>query len=331
MLQTIDVGIDVALASLTVVVLDAAGQPGPPWEVPNTAAGCRRLRRRLERLELPVRVCLEPTSTYHLRVARELHASARVTVCLVNPRAVRDFARGAMGRGKTDAADALVLARYGRALEPRPWQPPGSVERELRTISRRLDDLTRRRTALKNQLHSLTAADPPGVVVADLRSELRSLAGRLRKLRAAARAVIRTQPRLERRYQLLLSMTGIGAVSAIRLLAELGGLPDELSKKQWVAAAGLDPLACESGKSLNRPRRISKQGNARLRTALNVPALVAAQHCPTVRAYYQRLQARGLAKLAALCAVMRKLLQAIWGMFHTDQPFNPALFCQTTR
>ena len=331
MLETIDVGIDVALASLTVVVLDAAGQPGPPFEVPNTAAGCRRLLRRLERLELPVRACLEPTSTYHLRLAFTLCASARVTVCLVNPRAVRDFARGAMGRGKTDAADALVLARYGRALEPWAWQPPGPVERELRAISRRLDDLTGRRTALKNRLHSLAAADPPAVVVADLQSELRSLATRLRRLRAAARAVIRAQPGFERRYQLLLSVTGIGAVSAIRLLAELGGLPAELGKKQWVAAAGLDPVPRESGKSLNGPRRISKQGNARLRTALNVPALVAARYCPPVRGYYQRLQARGLAKLAALCAVMRKLLQAIWGMFHTDQPFNPELVCQSPR
>ncbi len=105
-------------------------------------------------------------------------------------------------------------------------------------------------------------------------------------------------------------------------------LPEGLTKRQWVAAAGLDPQPRESGKSIHPPRRISKRGNAHLRAALNIPALVATQHCPAVKAYYLKLQQRGTAKMAAICAVMRKLLQAIWGMFHYDQPFNPSLFCQ---
>ena len=72
---------------------------------------------------------------------------------------------------------------------------------------------------------------------------------------------------------------------------------------------------------------ISKAGNRYLRAALYMPALVAVQHDPSLRAFYQRLLDHGKAKLQALVAVMRKLLHAAWGMFRNDQPYDGAKLC----
>jgi transposase len=68
--------------------------------------------------------------------------------------------------------------------------------------------------------------------------------------------------------------------------------------------------------------RISKAGNAHLRRALYMPALVAIRHQPHLRAFYRHLRAQGKLKMVALVAVMRKLLHAIYGMFKHQKPFD---------
>jgi transposase len=108
----------------------------------------------------------------------------------------------------------------------------------------------------------------------------------------------------------------------MRLLAELLVLPDDLAAPQWVAHAGLDPRPYESGTSVHRPRRISKVGNRHLRAALYMPALVAIQHEPNVKAFYNKLVTAGKKPMQAVVAVMRKLLHAIWGMLKHDQDFD---------
>ena len=89
-----------------------------------------------------------------------------------------------------------------------------------------------------------------------------------------------------------------------------------------MAHAGLDPRPYESGTSVHRPRRISKVGNRHLRAALYMPALVAIQHEPNVKAFYDKLVAAGKKPMQAVVAVMRKLLHAIWGMLKHDQNFD---------
>ncbi|HEX8312309.1 MAG TPA: transposase, partial [Chthoniobacteraceae bacterium] len=74
------------------------------------------------------------------------------------------------------------------------------------------------------------------------------------------------------------------------------------------------------------PRHISRTGNRHLRLALFMPALVAIQRSPQIRAAYEALLARGKKKKVAIVAIMRRLLHAIWGMLHHHQDFNPQLF-----
>ena len=101
-------------------------------------------------------------------------------------------------------------------------------------------------------------------------------------------ALIVSVPELEKKLHHLLWVQGIALASALRLLAEVLVLSDELAPEQWVAQAGLDPRPRESGTSVHRPRFISKAGNKDLRAALYMPALVAIQHQPNVKAFYDK-------------------------------------------
>ena len=71
---------------------------------------------------------------------------------------------------------------------------------------------------------------------------------------------------LRRAYQRLCSVTGIAQTSALRILAEVVLLPEDMKPAQWVAHAGLDPKPKQSG-TANPSRRISKTGNKYLRHA----------------------------------------------------------------
>jgi len=119
-----------------------------------------------------------------------------------------------------------------------------------------------------------------------------------------------------------MSVRGVAEKSAILLLGELATLPSGMSVREWVAHAGLDPCARESGTSTRAPERISKVGNARIWQALYMPAHVAIRYEPHVRAFYEKLLARGKPKMIAIVAVMRKLLHAIYGMLKHDQDFD---------
>jgi len=104
-------------------------------------------------------------------------------------------------------------------------------------------------------------------------------------------------------------------------------LPTDMRAKQWVALAGLDPRQSISGTSVHKKPRLSKAGNRYLRLALFMPALSAARHDRHVNGYYRHLiEDRGLKKIQAVCAVMRKLLHAIHGMLKSRQPFDGSRF-----
>ena len=102
-----------------------------------------------------------------------------------------------------------------------------------------------------------------------------------------------------------------------------------MGPKQWVAHAGLDPRAHESGSSVRGRVRISKVGSVHLRRALYMPAVVAARTDPHVRAFYEELRGRGKQATVAHVAVMRKLLHSIHGMLRHGADFDGERFRAT--
>lgn len=321
------VGIDVSARELVVAVQD--GDQTRMAVVANQESGHRQLEKQLRALPGEVTICLEASGNYSLDVALMLaRAGERLRVSMINPRSVRRFAESLGERSKTDPVDARVLAEYGRRMPLQRWQPPSREALQLRSISRTIAMLVRMCTQHQNRQHALSASTAlPGLLVRELEAQTAYLAKRIERLRRQARRLIESHHELARRWRLLQTIPGIGEVSGLAVLAELAVLPPTLDERQWVAHTGLDPKHHRSGTSVEQAARISKAGNRNLRCALYMPALVAAQHDPWLRGFYQRLVGRGKPKLQALVAVMRKLLHAAWGMFHHDQPYDGARLC----
>jgi transposase len=324
--QPAHAGVDVSQDVLDAAVRAPSGADRT-GQFANTAAGHRQLIRWLTKGGQPVRVVLEATGVYSHDLAVALHAAARTTVMVVNPRAARKFAEACQLRSRTDATMAVTLREYAARMAFVAWAPPAAAVSALRAIARRLATLTQERAREQNRAHAAAAsAATPAVVVNDLAVHVRYLERRRAVLERQALALIARDPALARAYRHLLSVCGIAATSAIQLLGELLVLPADMTVRQWVAHSGLDVRHVSSGTSVHHVPRISKRGNAHLRRIVYMPALVAVQHDPHVRAFYEQLLARGKEPLQAIVAVMRKLLHAIYGMLKTDTDFDGAKF-----
>jgi transposase len=319
-------GIDVSAVEL-VVALRRAGRDLAPQRFPNTALGHRRLRSWLGAHGAGTRVTLEATGVYSLDLALFLAAGEGIELAVVNPKLIRRFAQSLDERSKDDPLDARVLLEYAVRMPFRRWQPPTPQQLALREITRHMLVLTESRTATRNRLHAARSTrTTPLCVRHELERSLRQIASALLRLQRQARRLVAQDAALESQFQLLLTVPGIAALSALQLLAEIG-LLGQRKVRQWAKHAGLDVCHYDSGSSVRRQPHISKCGNRFLRRALFMPALVASRFDPALRACYRRLLARGKSKRQALTAVMRKLLHAIFGMFHHQQPYCGHLLC----
>lgn len=317
-------GVDVGADEL-VLLIRKNGKPFDPQKYTNTRADRTRLVNKL--IKLPgIKVCLEATGIYHFDLAIALH-DAGVPVMVVNPKASHNFAKVLMKNSKTDAVDANTLAEYVERMDFVPWTRPSNQTLALRGFARRIDALTVQKVAAKNHLHALSASqETPKALLRDAKLAITQLEKRIDALAAEVMMLIDAYPELKRIFELLTGIKGIGQTSAIALMGELLLLPPNLSHREWVKFAGLDPKAFESGKSVHKKMRLSKAGNRHIRSALYMPALSAKKHDPHVSAYFQHLIDNGKKPLQAVCAVMRKLLHAIHGMLKHDQPFDNTRF-----
>jgi transposase len=322
--STVFCGIDVSAGSLAVAVIDVHDSV-TEREFANSASGHRALIDWLGKSKATVRVSLEATGIYSLDLALALDAAAWVELAVLNPKLVNRFAQ-TLSRSKTDQADARVLAEYSRRMPLTVWQRPGTDQLRLRTIGRHIAALVVEQAGLKNRLHTAeSTATTPRAVLLDLRQAQAALLRRVTKMRREAMKLVQAEDQLRQRFALLVSVPGVGEISALQILSELVLLAPGMTVRQWIASSGLDPVHRQSGTSLHRPSRISRAGNRHLRRALYMPALAAVRSDPHIRAFYQALRERHKTGLQALMAVERKLLHAIYGIFKSGQPFDGKL------
>jgi transposase len=320
------VGVDVS-AKMLAVVVEQDDQRGPVLNFANDRGGHKKLVALVTKRGRQARVVLEATGNYSLDLAFALHRAKRIEVMVANPRALSQFAGAFLRRSKTDALDAEVIVEFAKRMPFKPWTAPEPACLDLRAISRRIESLTKTATQEKNRLHAADSFDEMSPIVRnDIEVNIRHLEKRIERLREQALALIAEHPELARDFRHITSIKGIADAAGIQILAEIAVLPKDMSVREWVAHAGLDPRQFQSGTSVNKPARISRRGNRHIRRGLFMPAIVAVQYEPHVKAFYEKLLARGKTKMQANVAVMRKLLHAIYGMTKHDQDFEGEKF-----
>jgi transposase len=289
------VGIDVCKEWLDVYVHPL----GRRLRVGNDRVGLRRLKGVLAGLAVEL-VVLEATGKYHRQGQRTLHA-AGLAVAVINPLRARLFAEAMGELAKTDAIDARLLALLGEALKPAAMAPPSEALEALKELVGARTSASDEHTALANRAG--TIADR--FLKAELRRRLAHLERHIGRLEAEIERRVAADPDLSRRRAVLTSIPGIGAITALALLAGLDEL-GQCSGKQAAMLVGLAPLACDSGGHVGR--RAIRGGRADVRKAIYMAALSASRYNPDLASFANRLRRAGKPPKLVLVAVMRKLI-----------------------
>ena len=272
-----------------------------------------------------IHIVMEATGPYHELFAQAMYeAGCRVSV--VNPARVKHFARGEGIRTKNDKIDAYVLALYGlRHPEQRRWQPEVAEYRQLKALLKRQEAIEMDLRRERNRLEKIPATHASTEVLESHQRSIAFLEQELHQLKQHIELHVQQHPTLQKDCALLTSIPGVGTVVALIMVALLQHGQRFESASQAAAYLGLIPIEAESGTSVRHPARLSKTGPAPWRAKLYMPAIVASQHNPDVRALYLRLLARGKSKMAALGAAMRKLVHICFGVIKHQTVYQPQI------
>ena len=310
-MENIIVGIDVSKDRLDVHVRPS----GQAFAVARDGKGLEELIERLSALH-PSLVALEATGGFETVVAAAL-AGAQLPLVVVNPAQVRAFARALGQRAKTDPIDAGVIAHFAEAtkLEPRPL--PDEATRLLADLVARRRQIIEMIGAERSREMRVTVAHLKKSIVRlvkALEKELSSLDGDIDDM-------VRGSPAWRDKEDLLASVPGVGPVIARTLIAELPEL-GQLSRRRIAALAGLAPFTRQSGQW--RGKSFIAGGRSAVRTVLFMGAMVAKQHNPVLRTFFDRLVRAGKPKMLALIAVARKLLTMLNAILRDNRPWQTA-------
>lgn len=312
------VGIDIAKAKVDVCLRLATGKLRSKV-VNNTPAGFAELVAWLHKHEAKqAHICMEATGPYWEAIAEHL-CDAGYTVSVVNPAQVKAYGAALGVRSKTDAADARLIAEFCAQRRPASWQAPPPAVRTLRALVARRQALVELHTQEAVRLQVAHAS-----VQASIESVLKALREQIEEIEQRIKKHIDDDPTLGPQRKLLSSVPGLGDTTIPVLLSHYGGPARFATAKQAVAFAGLDVRHYESGTSVRGRPRMSKRGNARLRQALYMPAVVTMRLTPWGKVFAQRLSAAGKTKMVIIGAVMRKLVQIAHVILRTGQPFDPS-------
>jgi len=308
----LNAGIDVSKAHLDVCVGLDEGRTA------NDEEGWAQTIAKLHQAHVDL-VVVEATGGYERGVVCALQ-QAGITVARVNPRQARDFAKSMGALAKTDKVDARLLrdfadvisrhkdrAKYVTAM----FDPARALLHELVTRRRQLVEM---RVAEGNHLEHATKATRRGIL---------SVVKLLEKQIAEIEREIddHMDGHFKQQKELLDSVKGVGPATIMSLVADLPEL-GKLSGRAIAKLVGVAPLANDSGE--RRGKRRIWGGRAKLRSTVYMAALVAKQHNPLIKAFFDRLVAAGKPKKVALVACIRKLLTILNAMLRDGKIWTAA-------
>lgn len=306
------IGVDVAKAELVAAVHNQAGCCCIANEADAISAWLR---------ELPdgAALAVESTGRYHQLLAT-LASAAGLQVFVLNARDVYFYAKALGARAKTDRVDAQGIARYlaEQHARLRPWQAPHALLAQVQCLLGQRWTAVTKRTALRQSLQGCDGAIADQVQALDA-----AFTALLKAIDARITQLFHDNEQLHAQRQLLQSIVGVGPQSSA-LLASVLAQAGFASGDALVAYSGLDPRACDSGRSRGR-RRLSKRGQPALRRQMYLAAMSAC-HTKTFEGTYKALRQRGLKTTEALVVLARKLLRIAFAVWRSGQPFDPQRF-----
>ena len=272
-----------------------------------------------------VRLIYESTGPYSSYL-HEFASKNRIRVYEMNPKKSSNFAKALGNRSKTDTIDAKMLYRFNVLLNEEDLKVPiiDNTTEQLKAYISSYKIIQKTRTMLSNHLHSKqyeTVIDSNNLNKS-LKKETEKLKQMEETLKKQMKTFCKTNPELKEDFNNLLSIKGVGTISATALLYLFRKYPNT-NRNEITALSGLDPVRKQSGTSLNKGRKISKAGDSFIRKTLYFACMSGIQHDDRLKIFYNRLINNHKKGNVALTACMKKLLLIAHQVYVNKTKYKP--------
>jgi transposase len=269
-----------------------------------------------------IRYVMEATGVYHESLAYFLDEKGH-GVSIVLPNKISNYMRTLDVKTVTDKTASEAIAKFGLERKLDRWKKPKEIYRSMKQLTRERDQIVEERSVVKNHLHAEESeAFPNKSSLARINERIKVLNKQEKAIKAEVAKLIAKDNEVKTIVDKVVSIPGIGQLTAAIILAETNGFELIRNKRQLASYAGFDVKEKQSGTSVKGKPRISKKGNRHLRKAMHLPALVAIRHDNRYKAIYARTVAKHGIKMKAVVAVQRRLLEMTYTVYKTNTAYN---------
>ncbi len=328
--QQFFIGIDVAKLTFDaalMVVVNHQKQPILTKRFANTTKGLKAFDHWLKNHRVTFNehtlLVMENTGIYH-RLLWQFCSEKSIPVYIGNAAHIK-WSLG-ITRGKDDTTDSIRLCMYAckeaDGLKAAPSLDPVIIRlKDLWTSRHRLlSQLNSNKTYLRELKH---VSDPATQRLLEeaYKTTIAGLAASIKAVEAQIKTILRESDALQTNYKLLLSVPGIGHITAVYLLGCTSNFAGKPSGKQLACYAGLAPFAHTSGTSIKGRTRVHKMANKQLKTLLHMGARSVVQHNEELRTYYERKMKEGKHDLSVINAVKNKIVLRVAAVIAHQKPY----------
>lgn len=316
------IGLDVSKSSINVHI----PKNGQDLQIANDPKGIKSLYSKLKKLykkELEKIVFVfEPTGSYS-ELLRKFCAQKSIKCFIINPKQFCNYAKALGAEVKNDIEDARVLSKAIAVAKEEQIKVPHYDEdvEQIKELMGYYKFTAKQTTQLKNHLEALLSKEGNTFALKELKKSVKESKVKEQKIIDQIQAIIDQNSHYKKAYENIISMMGIGQISAIALLHLFLKYPDS-NQRQITSLAGLNPIYKQSGTSVQSTYKISKSGSRLYRGSLFMGVMSAIRYDENFKAFFERLKANGKHTTQAQIAVMRKMIITAHSLYKNDRKYD---------
>ncbi len=268
--------------------------------------------------------CMEHTGIYNNHVLACLYKK-KSHICLEAATQIKNSLGNI--RGKNDKIDAIRIAGYAydKRGKLRLWQPKREVVQQLADLAATRLRLITVKKQLKVPLQEHAAFSTKKNSRQNLQicsHSLKAIDGDIARADKAIGQIIAADEELARIFTLATSVSGVGKVTAVQVIIATNEFKDINNPKKFACYSGVAPFTDDSGKVVKKAR-VSHMANKKVKTLLHLSAIVAIQHNPDLKLFYERKVGQEKKnKMSVINAVRNKLILRIFACVNQNRPYE---------
>lgn len=320
------VGIDISKSKLDVVILEKqTPNISNHFIVENNLKGIKSILKNLikQKIDLStVLFCCENTGIYTFPLSSHLSES-KLDLWIVP--AIEIKRSKGISRGKNDKADAKDIALYSlRNIDKLKLSTlPETAIQQLKLLYTEREKVMKSFKlfeATKENIDFMPKQVYKSIVVINNKT-VKFLKATLRAIEKEMNTIISNQMELKNQFNLIKSVPGVGDKTAIYMLIATRGFTAFDNARKFACYSGTAPFEYSSGSSIKGRTKVNHMADKKMKSILQMCALVAVKHDPQLKEYYERKKAEGKNAMLVLNNVKCKIIGRVFSVINRQTPY----------